>query len=119
MISYFLNLQVPPTLKFVMDGEMPDYLLAKDLILQVSLLGSDAFVSFKLPQTHLRILTFIFCINCVMFIVTLQIIGEISVAGATYKSMEFAGTTVESLTVSNLCIYSRAVFGPPGSTCAS
>lgn len=29
-------MQVPPTLKFVMDGEMPDYLLAKDLILQVS-----------------------------------------------------------------------------------
>ncbi|KAL4297925.1 hypothetical protein GQ457_12G004520 [Hibiscus cannabinus] len=49
----------PPTLRFVMDGEMPPYLLAKDLIL--------------------------------------QIIGEISVAGATYKSMEFVGTTVESL----------------------
>lgn len=31
-------MQVPPTLRFVMDGEMPDYLLAKDLILQVSLL---------------------------------------------------------------------------------
>lgn len=29
-------LQVPPTLRFVMDGEMPSYLLAKDLILQVS-----------------------------------------------------------------------------------
>ena len=37
-----------------------------------------------------------------MFVVTLQIIGEISVAGATYKSMEFVGSTVESLTVSNL-----------------
>ncbi|XP_031279405.1 3-isopropylmalate dehydratase large subunit, chloroplastic-like [Pistacia vera] len=44
-----------------MDGEMPYYLLAKDLIL--------------------------------------QIIGEISVAGATYKSMEFVGSTVESLTM--------------------
>lgn len=54
-------LKVPPTLRFVMDGEMPDYLLAKDLILQV--------------------------------------IGEISVAGATYKSMEFVGSTVESLTM--------------------
>ncbi|KAF2314052.1 hypothetical protein GH714_021758 [Hevea brasiliensis] len=54
-----LLLKVPPTLRFVMDGEMPDYLLAKDLIL--------------------------------------QIIGEISVSGATYKSMEFVGTTVESL----------------------
>lgn len=31
---------------------------------------------------------------------TLQIIGEISVAGATYKSMEFVGSTVESLNVS-------------------
>ncbi|TXG72431.1 hypothetical protein EZV62_001010 [Acer yangbiense] len=53
--------RVPPTLRFVMDGEMPDYLLAKDLIL--------------------------------------QIIGEISVSGATYKAMEFTGTTVESLTM--------------------
>ncbi|CAK9181522.1 unnamed protein product [Ilex paraguariensis] len=56
-----LLLKVPPTLRFVIDGEMPDYLLAKDLIL--------------------------------------QIIGEISVSGATYKSMEFVGTTVESLTM--------------------
>jgi homoaconitase/3-isopropylmalate dehydratase large subunit len=31
---------------------------------------------------------------------TLQIIGEITVAGATYKSMEFVGSTVESLNVS-------------------
>ncbi|KAK9093438.1 hypothetical protein Syun_028349 [Stephania yunnanensis] len=54
-----LLLKVPPTLRFVLDGVMPDYLLAKDLIL--------------------------------------QIIGEISVAGATYKSMEFVGSTVESL----------------------
>ncbi|XP_019181482.1 PREDICTED: 3-isopropylmalate dehydratase large subunit, chloroplastic isoform X1 [Ipomoea nil] len=54
-------LKVPPTLRFVMDGEMPDYLLAKDLIL--------------------------------------QIIGEISVAGGTYKAMEFVGSTVESLTM--------------------
>ncbi|KAB1219460.1 3-isopropylmalate dehydratase large subunit [Morella rubra] len=56
-----LLLNVPPTLRFVMDGEMPDYLLAKDLIL--------------------------------------QIIGEISVSGATYKSMEFVGTTIEKLTM--------------------
>lgn len=56
-----LLLKVPPTLRFVMDGEMPSYLLAKDLIL--------------------------------------QIIGEISVAGATYKSMEFVGNTVESLSM--------------------
>lgn len=44
---------MPLTLRFVLDGGMPSYLLAKDLIL--------------------------------------QIIGEISVAGATYKSMEFVG----------------------------
>ncbi|CAB4261878.1 unnamed protein product [Prunus armeniaca] len=56
-----LLLKVPPTLRFVMDGEMPDYLLAKDLIL--------------------------------------QIIGEISVSGATYKAMEFVGSTVESLSM--------------------
>ncbi|XP_061338234.1 3-isopropylmalate dehydratase large subunit, chloroplastic-like isoform X1 [Gastrolobium bilobum] len=56
-----LLLKVPPTLRFVMDGEMPNYLLAKDLIL--------------------------------------QIIGEISMAGATYKSMEFVGSTVESLSM--------------------
>nr|CAD1837022.1 unnamed protein product [Ananas comosus var. bracteatus] len=49
-----------PTMRFVLDGEMPDYLLAKDLIL--------------------------------------QIIGEITVSGATYKSMEFTGSAVESLT---------------------
>lgn len=29
-----------------------------------------------------------------------QIIGEISVAGATYRSMEFVGTAVEAMTVS-------------------
>ncbi|KAJ6816661.1 3-isopropylmalate dehydratase large subunit, chloroplastic [Iris pallida] len=56
-----LLLKVPPTLRFIMDGEMPNYLLAKDLIL--------------------------------------QIIGEISVSGATYKSMEFVGSTIESLTM--------------------
>ncbi|XP_051195446.1 3-isopropylmalate dehydratase large subunit, chloroplastic [Lolium perenne] len=54
-------LKVPPTIRFVLDGEMPPFLLAKDLIL--------------------------------------QIIGEISVSGATYKSMEFVGSTVESLTM--------------------
>ncbi|XP_027363515.1 3-isopropylmalate dehydratase large subunit, chloroplastic-like isoform X1 [Abrus precatorius] len=56
-----LLLKVPPTLRFVMDGEMPNYLLSKDLIV--------------------------------------QIIGEITVAGATYKAMEFVGSTVESLTM--------------------
>ncbi|KAI5426855.1 3-isopropylmalate dehydratase large subunit [Lathyrus oleraceus] len=56
-----LLLKVAPTLRFVLDGEMPSYFLAKDLIL--------------------------------------QIISEISMAGATYKSMEFVGSTVESLTM--------------------
>ncbi|XP_062218045.1 3-isopropylmalate dehydratase large subunit, chloroplastic-like [Phragmites australis] len=54
-------LKVPPTIRFVLDGEMPPYLLAKDLIL--------------------------------------HIIGEISVSGATYKSMEFIGSTVERLSM--------------------
>lgn len=36
---------MPPTLRFVMDGEMPDYLLAKDLILQVCFSGYRCFIS--------------------------------------------------------------------------
>ena len=56
-----LLIKVPATMRFVLDGEMPDYLLAKDLIL--------------------------------------QIIGDISVAGATYRTMEFAGEAVERLTM--------------------
>lgn len=39
---------------------------------------------------------------CIISLLTLQIIGEISVSGATYKAMEFVGSTVESLTVSVL-----------------
>ncbi|GJP29133.1 hypothetical protein CLOM_g11320 [Closterium sp. NIES-68] len=54
-------LKVPATLRFVLDGEMPPYLLAKDLIL--------------------------------------QIIGEIGVAGGTYRAMEFTGTAVEAMTM--------------------
>jgi len=53
--------QVPPTLRFVFEGELPSYLLAKDLILQV--------------------------------------IGEISVAGGTYKAMEFTGPVVDAMTM--------------------
>lgn len=30
-----LLIKVPPTMKFTMDGEMPEWLLAKDLILQI------------------------------------------------------------------------------------
>ena len=56
-----LLIKVPATMRFVLDGELPDYILAKDLIL--------------------------------------QIIGDISVAGATYRTMEFAGTAVETMTM--------------------
>lgn len=56
-----LLVKVPPTMRFTLDGEMPPYLLAKDLIL--------------------------------------QIIGEISVSGGTYRAMEFTGTAVESMTM--------------------
>ena len=56
-----LLIKVPATMRFVLDGEMPDYLLAKDLIL--------------------------------------QIIGDISVAGATYRTMEFTGEAVERMTM--------------------
>ena len=53
--------QVPPTMRFVLEGEMPSYLMAKDLIL--------------------------------------QIIGEITVAGGTYKAMEFTGPVIEAMTM--------------------
>jgi 3-isopropylmalate/(R)-2-methylmalate dehydratase large subunit len=56
-----LLIKVPATMRFVLDGQMPDYLLAKDLIL--------------------------------------QIIGDISVAGATYRTLEFAGEAVERMTM--------------------
>ncbi len=56
-----LLIKVPATMRFVFNGEMPDYLLAKDLILQV--------------------------------------IGDIGVAGATYRTMEFAGEVVEKMTM--------------------
>ncbi|GFH06248.1 aconitase domain-containing protein, partial [Haematococcus lacustris] len=56
-----LLIKVPPTMRFVMDGQMPEWLQAKDLIL--------------------------------------QIIGEISVSGATYKAMEFAGSAIEAMTM--------------------
>jgi len=56
-----LLIKVPSTMQFILNGTMPDYLLAKDLIL--------------------------------------QIIGDIGVAGATYRTMEFAGETVRNLTM--------------------
>jgi len=67
-----LLIKVPATVRFVLDGELPNYLLAKDLIL--------------------------------------QIIGDIGVAGATYRTLEFAGETVtqmnmeERMTLCNMAI---------------
>jgi 3-isopropylmalate/(R)-2-methylmalate dehydratase large subunit len=56
-----LLLKVPPTMRFVLDGELPPYLMAKDVIL--------------------------------------RIIGEIGVAGATYRAMEFCGSGVDAMTI--------------------
>lgn len=56
-----LLIKVPATMRFVLNGEMPSYLLSKDLIL--------------------------------------HIIGDISVSGATYRTMEFTGTAVEQMTM--------------------
>lgn len=54
-------LKVPPTMRFNFDGELPPYLMAKDMIL--------------------------------------AIIGDIGVAGGTYKCMEFAGEGVYGLDI--------------------
>ncbi|XP_059065655.1 3-isopropylmalate dehydratase large subunit, chloroplastic isoform X3 [Cryptomeria japonica] len=56
-----LLIKVPPTLRFILDGDIPHYVLAKDLIL--------------------------------------QIIGEITISGGTYRAMEFTGSAVEKLTM--------------------
>ena len=56
-----LWVKVPETMKFIFDGEMPKYLMAKDLILAV--------------------------------------IGKIGVDGATYRAMDFCGTTVDTMTM--------------------
>lgn len=84
-----LLIKVPPTLRFVLEGEMPPYLMAKDLIL--------------------------------------QIIGEIGVAGATYKAMEFCGSAVEAMsmeermTICNMVVEAggkNGVIAPDGTTFA-
>lgn len=54
-----LWVKVPETIKFVFEGEIPPYVMAKDMIL--------------------------------------QIIGDIGVDGAAYKTMEFAGSGIESM----------------------
>lgn len=56
-----LLIKVPATMRFVFDGDMPDYLMAKDLILQV--------------------------------------IGDIGLAGATYRALEFGGDTMRQLSI--------------------
>src|SRR6056297_122667 len=56
-----LLLKVPASMKFDLNGEIPDYLLAKDMIL--------------------------------------QIIGDIGVAGATYRAMEFGGNAIRQLSM--------------------
>lgn len=56
-----LLLKVPASMKFDLNGEIPDYLLAKDIILQV--------------------------------------IGDIGVAGATYRAMEFGGDAIGQLSM--------------------
>lgn len=56
-----LLIKVPATMRFVLNGTMPDYLLAKDLIL--------------------------------------QIIGDIGVAGANYRTLEFTGDVIDQLSM--------------------
>jgi 3-isopropylmalate/(R)-2-methylmalate dehydratase large subunit len=54
-----LWVKVPATMRFVFEGELPPYLMAKDLILHV--------------------------------------IGDVGVDGATYRAMEFRGSTIDAL----------------------
>ncbi len=56
-----LWVKVPQTMKFIFDGEMPKYLMAKDLILEA--------------------------------------IGTIGVDGATYRAMDFSGSTIDAMTM--------------------
>jgi 3-isopropylmalate/(R)-2-methylmalate dehydratase large subunit len=70
-----LLLKVPATMRFVFDGEMPPYLLAKDLILQV--------------------------------------IGDIGVSGANYRSLQIEGEAIakmtmeERMTICNMAIETK------------
>lgn len=71
-----LLIKVPSTMRFVLDGEMPSYLLAKDLIL--------------------------------------QIIGDISVSGANYRTMEFAGEAVQRMTMEERMVLCNMVIEAGG-----
>ncbi len=71
-----LLIKVPATMQFVLDGEMPDYILAKDLIL--------------------------------------QIIGDITVSGANYRTMEFAGEAVAQMTMEERMVLCNMVIEAGG-----
>lgn len=58
-----LWVRVPETIKIVIEGQLPEHVMSKDVIL--------------------------------------RIIGDLGADGATYKALEFAGTTVENMTVSS------------------
>jgi len=71
--------KVPESMKFIFEGEMPEYLMAKDLIL--------------------------------------QILGDITTDGATYRAMEFDGSAVfslpmeERMTLTNMAIEAGGMSG--------
>ncbi|GAB4288408.1 MAG: 3-isopropylmalate dehydratase large subunit [Oscillatoriaceae cyanobacterium] len=71
-----LLIKVPATMQFVLDGEMPNYILAKDLIL--------------------------------------QIIGDITVSGANYRTMEFAGEAVAQMTMEERMVLCNMVIEAGG-----
>jgi 3-isopropylmalate/(R)-2-methylmalate dehydratase large subunit len=58
-----LWIKVPPTLKFIINGDLPKGVYAKDIIL--------------------------------------RILGDIGADGATYKAMEFSGSTIDGLSISS------------------
>jgi 3-isopropylmalate/(R)-2-methylmalate dehydratase large subunit len=71
--------KIPESMKFIFEGELPEYLAAKDLIL--------------------------------------QIIGDLTIDGATYRAMEFEGDTIsamnmdERMTLTNMAVEAGAMNG--------